>query len=427
MLSDGRREGLRLALNRSLSEPGDVAPVSRIPVSLPHLMAPQVLSMPASPCGDSQTIQRSLLLRKARALDPAEVARRLTKTQHKMKTFLLLDLRPFMAYNRSHVRSAINLNCSDRFNRRRLQLRRASVVDLAASPHGRDLLKKRCFKEIIVYDDYTTDLEALPPQHPVYLVLMALLEDNREPLLLKGGFQAFESAYPELCEDALMRSRAPEDTTTTMVPQLGGLYDPFTMTPCGTITQPTPTLPPSPGNESSIEQAPVTEVLPFLFLGNARDAQDLQLLQALGISRILNVTAHVPGFHQESGVLTKTINALDSGHQNLRQFFDEAIHFIDECRQNSQGVMVHCQAGVSRSPTIVIAYLMKHTRMTMLDSYTWVKRRRPIISPNLNFMGQLVDWEHALQADKSEADCKPCHQCQWEQQEPKKIPNACQV
>lgn len=101
----------------------------------------------------------------------------------------------------------------------------------------------------------------------------------------------------------------------------------------------------------------------------------------------------------------------------------------DEARETGGRVLVHCQAGVSRSPTIVIAYLMKHTRMTMVDSYKFVKSRRLIISPNLNFMGQLVEWETALQASKAEADCKPCHECQWQRQETvvKKVPNACQV
>uniref|UniRef100_A0A0N7ZBB6 protein-tyrosine-phosphatase n=2 Tax=Scylla olivacea TaxID=85551 RepID=A0A0N7ZBB6_SCYOL len=422
MLSEGRREGLRLALNRSLSEPGEASGEAavRCPVSLPQLMAPQVVSMPASPCGESATIQRSLLLRRARALQPAEVARKLTKT--KPRNFLLVDLRPFITYNLRHVRSAINLNCSDRFNRKRLQLRRASVVDLAVSPSGRDLLKKRCYKEIIVYDDATSDLEALPPTHPVYLVLTALLEDNREPLLLKGGFQAFERAYPELCEDALMRTKD-EVVDTHLVPS----YDPYNSCVGMGVGIGMGGIPPSPGNEAAIEQAQASEVLPFLYIGNARDAQDLRVLQALGITRVLNVTSHVPGYHQDSGICYKTLPAMDSGHQNLRQYFDEAIHFIDEARQSGARVLVHCQAGVSRSPTIVIAYLMKHTRMTMVDSYKYVKARRIIISPNLNFMGQLVEWETALQANKTEADCKPCHQCQWQRQEVKKVPNACQV
>lgn len=419
MLSEGRREGLRLTLNRSLSEPGEAnaAAVARCPVSLPQLMAPQVLSMPASPCGESATIQRSLLLRRARALEPADVARRLTKT--KPRNFLLLDLRTFINFNMRHVRSAINLNCSDRFNRKRLQLRRASVVDLAVSPTGRDLLKKRCYKEIIVYDDCSTDLEGLSLNHPVYLVLTALLEDNRDPLLLKGGFQAFERAYPELCEDALMRTREEVESTPC--------YDSYNPSGFCMGVGMGGGIPSSPGNEAAIEQAQAAEVLPFLYIGNARDAQDLRVLQALGITRVLNVTAHLPGYHQDSGICYKTLPAMDSGHQNLRQFFDEAINFIDEARESGDRVLVHCQAGVSRSPTIVIAYLMKHTRMAMVDSYKYVKARRPIISPNLNFMGQLVEWESALQANKTEADCKPCHQCQWQQQEAKKVPSACQV
>lgn len=68
----------------------------------------------------------------------------------------------------------------------------------------------------------------------------------------------------------------------------------------------------------------------------------------------------------------------------------------EEAHQAGMGLLIHCQAGVSRSATIVIAYLMKHTWMTMTDAYKFVKARRPIISPNLNFMGQLLEFEEDL-------------------------------
>ncbi|CAJ0948846.1 unnamed protein product [Ranitomeya imitator] len=69
---------------------------------------------------------------------------------------------------------------------------------------------------------------------------------------------------------------------------------------------------------------------------------------------------------------------------------------LEEAHQCGKGLLIHCQAGVSRSATIVIAYLMKHTRMTMTDAYKFVKGKRPIISPNLNFMGQLLEFEEDL-------------------------------
>lgn len=72
------------------------------------------------------------------------------------------------------------------------------------------------------------------------------------------------------------------------------------------------------------------------------------------------------------------------------------IYFPDDCRQTGGHVLIHCHAGVSRSATITIAYILKHTKMTMTDAYKYVKGKRIIISPNFNFMGQLMEFERDL-------------------------------
>ena len=56
-------------------------------------------------------------------------------------------------------------------------------------------------------------------------------------------------------------------------------------------------------------------------------------------------------------------------------------------------------AGVSRSVTLTIAYLMYHFGLSMQSAYQLVKDKRPAISPNLNFMGQLVAFEKELKSD----------------------------
>lgn len=55
--------------------------------------------------------------------------------------------------------------------------------------------------------------------------------------------------------------------------------------------------------------------------------------------------------------------------------------------------LIYCVAGVSRSATLCIAYLMKHCNLTLIEAYNHVKLRRPRIKPNCNFFKQLIDYE----------------------------------
>lgn len=63
---------------------------------------------------------------------------------------------------------------------------------------------------------------------------------------------------------------------------------------------------------------------------------------------------------------------------------------------NYNKVLVHCQCGISRSATMVIAYLMKMFQMSYDESLTYVTYCRPIISPNLGFRTQLKSWEKSI-------------------------------
>ena len=83
------------------------------------------------------------------------------------------------------------------------------------------------------------------------------------------------------------------------------------------------------------------------------------------------------------------------------QWFSMTFNIADEARTLNGAVLIHCHAGISRSPTIAIAYLMRHAGLTLVEAYTMVKQRRPIISPNLNFMGQLLEFEQGLRPTSS--------------------------
>jgi dual specificity phosphatase 12 len=69
-------------------------------------------------------------------------------------------------------------------------------------------------------------------------------------------------------------------------------------------------------------------------------------------------------------------------------YFDECIDFIEEGRREG-AVFVHCAAGVSRSATIVIAYVMKKHQWDYETAFDFVQKRRPIVYPNEGFIKQL--------------------------------------
>lgn len=81
---------------------------------------------------------------------------------------------------------------------------------------------------------------------------------------------------------------------------------------------------------------------------------------------------------------------------HLSKYFDKAFDFINESRNKKKAVLVSCQQGVSRSASLIIAYIMKTLHLNVAQAYAFVKLRNPHISPNLNLMNQLTEFEKIL-------------------------------
>lgn len=116
------------------------------------------------------------------------------------------------------------------------------------------------------------------------------------------------------------------------------------------------------------------------------------MLDALGITALLNVSSDCPN-HFEGHYQYKCIPVEDNHKADISSWFMEAIEYIDAVKDCRGRVLVHCQAGISRSATICLAYLMMKKRVRLEEAFEFVKQRRSIISPNFSFMGQLLQFE----------------------------------
>jgi protein-tyrosine phosphatase len=78
----------------------------------------------------------------------------------------------------------------------------------------------------------------------------------------------------------------------------------------------------------------------------------------------------------------------DESSVNIRKYFNATYDFID-----AGPTLVHCAMGISRSVSMVIAYLIRKRKMTLEQALQFVRSKRSIIRPNVGFMEQLKAFE----------------------------------
>lgn len=116
-------------------------------------------------------------------------------------------------------------------------------------------------------------------------------------------------------------------------------------------------------------------------------------------THILSIIETPPEHLLSPAFKTKWINIEDNGKVHIEQYFDECNEFIHTGLNTGGKIYVHCQRGLSRSPSIVIAYLMRHgtsdiPMLTFDDALNYVSSKRSHICPNLGFALALRNYEN---------------------------------
>ncbi|CAL4104745.1 unnamed protein product, partial [Meganyctiphanes norvegica] len=138
----------------------------------------------------------------------------------------------------------------------------------------------------------------------------------------------------------------------------------------------------------------MNKVLPGLYVGNFRDSKDSDQLRQHNITHILSIHDNPRRLPCNSDKEYLCIMASDSPGQNLTQFFPTCNDFIHNARLKNGAVLVHCLAGMSRSVTVAVVYVMSVTSMNWRDALKAVRGARSVANPNVGFLRQLQDFEN---------------------------------
>ncbi|KAM4622122.1 dual specificity protein phosphatase 1 [Polymixia lowei] len=293
---------------------------------------------------------------------------------------LVLDCRSFFSFNSSHIPGSTNVRFSTIVRRRARG--GLGLEHIVPNEDTRNRLLSGEYRSVVFLDDRSLDLSQVKKDGTLVLAVTALCRNpcGTAVFILKGGFDTFSSQYPEMCT----KPSPPQGLSLPLSASHPESADP-SCSPCSTPLY---------------DQGGPVEILPFLYLGSAYHASRKDMLDMLGITALINVSANCPN-HFEDSFLYKSIPVEDNHKADISSWFNEAIEFIDSVRNNGGRVFVHCQAGISRSATICLAYLMRTNRVKLDEAFEFVKQRRSIISPNFSFMGQLLQFESQVLASST--------------------------
>lgn len=263
----------------------------------------------------------------------------------------------------------IDVSCKAGFNERGLK-NALSLHDLAENWAPEDVSVP-----VIFFDD--TSAYVNKHQCEFYSILAERFSDLNNKFWLVGGWAIIHQNHPEA-----VYTNLPEWLDETCIIRLKSILHIYKYSKF-----------PSP-----------SEIIPHLYLGCAMDAGNAFIMEAYAFRRCFCVAKHpqtaTPNENLE--VLRYDIN--DFADQSLVEFFEPITDLMDECISSQQNILIHCQAGRSRSASFVLYYLMKFKKMNLFQSLEHCRARRPIVLPNEGFLRQLLDAEESFFGTRSFAE-----------------------
>lgn len=149
----------------------------------------------------------------------------------------------------------------------------------------------------------------------------------------------------------------------------------------------------------------IVEIIPHLFISNWDTSNNPIILQKYNIKAVVSLeTLPKPTntliYYDKHNIDHIYIHIGDHPSENISQHFDRTYDFINRHISNGENIIVHCMAGISRSASIILNYILRNTYENN-QAYTcpcklfqnvlsYARSKRPILNPNMGFQKQLL-------------------------------------
>jgi predicted protein tyrosine phosphatase len=241
----------------------------------------------------------------------------------------------------------------------------------------------------VVYDSGSTS--RTQPCSRAGAVIDALLErwpSNMRFILLIGGFPALKELAPHLVDSSLATDEAVMDRLRAKLSSKPAW--------AGRALE-----------NLAWSTAPAAKILPWMYIGGFEDIRRPSRLAEMGITHVLVMAVELADFQFPDHICVERIAAYDLPDYEIHADFPVSNSVLDSVRQKyergeSVCILVHCYAGISRSVTVVVAYLMTYLCMSASEALLLVQSRRKGASPNDGFLGQLAGLELRMRAVPSQ-------------------------
>lgn len=137
----------------------------------------------------------------------------------------------------------------------------------------------------------------------------------------------------------------------------------------------------------------MTQILDWLFLGGKTETCPLYLSMNK-IDIVINVAKELYTLTYPDEIVVYRLALRDHIDENIWSHLLSVYTFLEIARLKGYRVLVHCRAGISRSASFVLYYLMRKKHWSLTRALLFVQSKRPQVGPNQGFLRQLLSAEN---------------------------------